>query len=393
LKFKIPIHLRQLLKLPWVFLQHIQNKRKQVLYCTNYLKNNFTIVIISVLICCISANTQNVQYPPVIYKIYSTLPDLKNGKIGILANSEKLKALNELNKIRALHKLPPVVYSEKHNLHMNKASLIIAANGKLTHNPQKNFKFYSKEGGWGCFNGNLYIEKHTLLSYKKNNVHLNQLNMNNALLTLNPEITKTESIIDAFIIDEKVPSLGHRRWMLNPFFYSTSYGRVDGFALTDNYHFITSAALKVMNYYKTNNKNNIENKTLPNFIAYPFENYPRKLFKRYWYLSFSVISDKKNFWKNKIVSFSGASISIVDENGYNCDIHSVKYDNLPTGLPNNLQWKVKNIKFNTKYYVKINNVIIGKQLKNYHYWFKLTDTVHEKQNIDFANCNNINTNH
>lgn len=315
--------------------------------------------------------SEELKTPPILLKIYKTLPDLKKGEIGEITEEEKKAALAEVNKIRKLHHLPKIEYETQYEKQMNEGALITAANGVLNHNPQKTAKFYSEEGGWGCFNGNLYLEKHTLLSFKKRNVKLSQLNMDNAIKTLNPKIATAEKIIDAFLLDERVISLGHRRWLLNPFFFKTSYGRVDGYSIQDNYHFVTGATLKVMNFYNNNVNNNLYNSKLPDFVAYPYENYPSTLFKRYWYFSFSAIADKKSFWKNKNVNFSSATINITDEFGNNIKIKNVQSNNLPNGLPNCIQWKALNIKLNTKYYVTISNVKVLNKIKSYKYWFNL----------------------
>ncbi len=332
------------------------------------------IFLFIIFICELFAGTP--QIPSKLISVYKQLPDLQNGKIGVLSDKEKQDALNEVNAIRKLHKLPPVTYDNTHQLHMNKAALIIAGNGRLTHVPAITDKFYSKEGGWGCYNGNLFLEKHTLLSYKKNTVKLQDLNLNKALNTLNSEIATAKEIINAFLIDEQVKTLGHRRWLLNPFLSSTTFGRVDGFSKESKYHFVTAAALKVTEYYKNNINNNINNYKFPDFVAYPFENYPSKLFKRYWYMSFSVVVNKSRFWENKKVDFSTAIISITDESGNNIETFEISYNNYPIGIPNCLQWKAKNIKLNRIYYVTISHILVSDnsvklKFKTYNYWFKL----------------------
>lgn len=331
------------------------------------------LIIIFVILFVILAfgKTYKMLYPPVLKKIYKVQPNLKKGEIGILTDEEKNKAITQLNKIRKLHKLPPVQYTTSYEEQMNKGALIIAANGKITHNPQKNFKYYSEKGAWGCYNGNLYIEKHTLLSFKTKHLRLSRTNIKKVIKTLNPEIASAENIINTFLIDEKVSDVGHRRWILNPFFYTTSYGRIDDYSIDDDYHFITAATLKVLNFYKKGDKPKAVNKTFPDFIAYPFENYPSNLFKRYWYMSFAAVFDKNDYWNNKKVNFKSASIKIIDEFGIEIKITNQKSDNNPAGLPNNLQWKAKDLKLNTKYFVTIDNIVINYKIKSYKYWFKI----------------------
>lgn len=154
-------------------------------------------------------------------------------------------------------------------------------------------------------------------------------------------------------------------------FFKTSYGRVDDYSIQADYHFVTAATLKVMNYYKNDVNNNLNNSQLPDFVAYPYKNYPSRLFKRYWYSSFTAVANKNSFWKNKNVNFSSATISITDEFGNSVKLSDIQSNNLPTGLPNCIQWKSLNIKLETKYYVTINNVIIDNKIKSYKYWFNL----------------------
>jgi len=338
------------------------------------MKRLFNSVVLLFFVSFVFAS--QVKLPSSLKYIYDKVPNLEKGEIGVLSNKEKQDALNEVNAIRKLHKLPLITYDISHQLHMDKAALIIAGNGRLTHVPAVTDKFYSKEGGWGCYNGNLFLEKHTILSFKKTNVKLEDLNLNKTLKTLNPKIATAKEIVDAFLIDEQVATLGHRRWILNPFLSSTTFGRVDGFSKESKYHFVTAAALKVIEYYKNNISNNLNNRELPDFVAYPFENYPFKLFKRYWYMSFSVIQDKKSFWNNKKVDFSNAIISIRDEVGNNIETFNIRYNNYPMGIPNCLQWKAKNIALNKTYHVTISHVLISGEninltFKTYNYWFKL----------------------
>jgi hypothetical protein len=316
-----------------------------------------------------------IKVPSKLKVVYSVIPDLEKGKIGVLSEEEKKEALNEVNAIRRLHKLPPVIYNNSYQFHMDKAALIIAGKGKLTHFPVVSDKFYSKEGAFGCSHGNLFLEKHTILSFKKTDIMLENLDVKKVLNTLNPKIATAKEIIHAFLIDEKVTTLGHRRWLLNPFLTSTAFGRVDGFTKKSRYHFVTAAALKVVEHYKNKINDNYHNK-LPDFVAYPFENYPFRLFRRYWFMSFSVIVDKQEFWENKKVDFKTATISITDEFGNKVEIFGMAYNNYPTGLPNCLQWKAKHIKLNRVYFVTVSNVLIlskntKSKFRTYRYWFKL----------------------
>lgn len=271
--------------------------------------------------------------PPGIADIYEVLPDIKNCNEGILNDSEKQKALEELNFIRSLHGLKPVTYSYKDDIYTAKAALIIVANEKMNHHPDPSYKCWTKEGEHGCSTCNLYMA----WDWEK-------------------PVPKTEEFVIGWIIDDRVESLGHRRWLLSPFLKSTSFGRVDvpGF---------TGAAIKVIN--DDTATANVD------FVAYPFEEYPKNLFSKNWYLSFSVVVDRNNPWGNENINFKNRVIEISDESGNLLSVNSIQYNNDGCGVPNHLQWKVNGLKNGVKYAVSIKNVkVLGKD-KNYEYWFRL----------------------
>ncbi|NLB18827.1 MAG: CAP domain-containing protein, partial [Syntrophomonadaceae bacterium] len=271
--------------------------------------------------------------PSGLGEIYELLPYTTCCYEGILRDSEKYKALDRLNYIRSLHGLNPVSYNYQDDIYTAKAALIIVANEKMNHKPDPSYKCYSEEGYTGSSTSNLYM-----------------------CWGWRSQPPKTERFIDDWIIDDRVESLGHRRWLLSPFLKHTSYGRVDvpGF---------TGAAIKVIN--KNNADANVD------FVAYPFQNYPGSLFLKDWYLSFSVVADKKNPWDNSSVNFHNVIIEIKDDNGKSLAVNSIKCNNEGYGVPNHLQWKVTGLKNGVKYTVNIKNVKVLGNNKDYEYWFKI----------------------
>jgi len=265
--------------------------------------------------------------------LYEILPDIQTCYEGILKDSEKQKALEELNFIRSLHGLNPVIYNYEDDIYTSKAALIIVANEELNHYPDQSYKCWTEEGEFGSSHSNLYMS-----------------------WGWEGKIPKSEDFVIGWIIDEGIESLGHRRWMLSPFLSNTSYGRVD---ILD----FTGAVIKVVN--DEINPSNVD------FVAYPYEEYPRNLFLKNWYLSFSVVADRNNLWNNEKVDFSDAVIEIHNEDGETLQVNSIYYDNEGYGIPNNLQWKANEIKYGIKYTVNINNVKIAGINKNYEYWFNL----------------------
>jgi len=203
----------------------------------------------------------------------------------------------------------------------------------MNHHPDPSYKCWTEEGEYGCSRSNLSMS-----------------------WGWESDIPKTEDFVIRQVIDNNVESLGHRRWLLFPFLKSISYGRVDvpGF---------TGVAIKVINDEITSA--NVD------FIAYPYEEYPRNLFFKNWYLSFSVVADRYNRWNNVNVDFSNAIIEINDENGKYLPINSVYHNNEGYGIPNHLQWKAEGIKDGVKYTVNIKNVKVFGANKNFEYWFRL----------------------
>jgi len=271
--------------------------------------------------------------PSGINDIYEILPDIQNCYEGVLKDSEKQKVLEEFNFIRSLHGLNPVSYNYEDDIYTAKAALIIVANEEMNHHPDQSYQCWTEEGEFGSSHSNLHMS-----------------------WGWEDKIPKSEDFVIGWIVDEEVESLGHRRWMLFPFLSNTSYGRVDVLGFT-------GAVIKVIN--DEINPSNVD------FVAYPYEEYPRNLFTKNWYLSFSVVADRYNLWNNEKVDFSDAVIEIHNENGEALQINSIYYDNKGYGIPNNLQWKVNGIKYDVKYTVNIKNVKVARVNKNYEYWFKL----------------------
>lgn len=271
--------------------------------------------------------------PMGIDDIYEILPDIDMCDEGVLKDTEKEKALDELNFIRSLHGLKPVSYNYKDDIYTAKAALIIVANKKMNHHPDSSYKCWTEEGEYGCSKSNLSMS----WGWESN-------------------IPKTENFVIRQVIDNNVESLGHRRWLLFPFLKNISYGRVDVFGFT-------GAAIKVINEDLT--PANVD------FVAYPYGEYPRNLFVKNWYLSFSIVADRNDRWNNVNVDFSNAIIEIYDEKGNALPIKSISYNNEGYGIPNHLQWKTDGIKNSIKYTVDIKNVKVFGVYKDYQYWFTL----------------------
>jgi hypothetical protein len=270
-------------------------------------------------------------------ELYKTAPDVAKCQAGEISDYEKNKVLVRVNYIRGLHKLPPVSYSNNDDIYTSECSLMIAANKKLDHYPETNWKCYTDEGSEGCGKSNIYIRFGMISDLK------------------------SESIVDAFMTDEGVPSLGHRRWLIDPWLDHISFGRVD-----DENGQIVGAAIKVNN----ETEQSIANKDIY-LVAYPYEIYPAELYNDEVMMSFTLISDRNNKWNNNKVLFSGAAVAVKDPSNNVLKIKGLSHDNQGYGVPNNIRWFVEGIEKNVRYDVVVTNVIVNSVPKDYTYWFEL----------------------
>lgn len=277
--------------------------------------------------------------------LYTAEPDVANCSAGTLSSAEKQKALVTLNTIRALHNLPAVTYDSTSDAAVTAAALIMVANNTLTHAPASNLACYTALGATGAGISNLYLTAGKNMS---------------SVLSATP--------IEAFLSDVNVDSLGHRRWILDPFLSQTAFGRVDG-SPSGSTTKVMSVALKVIGGADAN----LATSNLT-YVAYPQGNYPSKYVSKGWYLSFSALPDRNSRAGNSgnHVDYSFASVQVFDEALTSMTVTDLAYDYQGYGLANNLQWKVAGLQDGVTYRVKINNVRVnGAQMPAYDYTFKL----------------------
>ncbi|MFW6260025.1 MAG: CAP domain-containing protein [Spirochaetota bacterium] len=121
--------------------------------------------------------------------LYARSPDPGDEDPGELLGSERRAVLAEVNRIRALHGLAAVTYDERYDEEVTAAALIIAANAAMTHYPHDSMVGYSAAGAAGAQTSNIHI------SFSTN-------------ATAEPSIAHVRN----WLIDDGVPSLGHRRY-------------------------------------------------------------------------------------------------------------------------------------------------------------------------------------
>lgn len=111
---------------------------------------------------------------------------------GLTSASTNAATLSSLNFVRSLAGLAPVTFSKELNDSAQKAALIMAANGNLSHNPSSSWKCWSSTGAKAAGRSNLALAYPSL---------------------------RAGQIIDLYMDDPGSTNVavGHRRWLLNPF--------------------------------------------------------------------------------------------------------------------------------------------------------------------------------
>lgn len=285
--------------------------------------------------------------------LYYQEPDIEDCHSGIPSDSEKKKVLNRINYLRAIHGLPAVVYSTEGDEITAACALIIAANNtdggtlQLSHEPPKSWNCWSQEAYDGCHSSNIHV------GWAKGS-----------------DLTQEESseIVDSFMRDKGVDSIGHRRWLLDPWLGHISFGRAD---YTDgNGTFVLGAAIKVIH----DDKPDVSDLLDIDFVAYPFEEYPKELYPDGSIrMSFSVLKDKMNKFGNaSSLNLAGATIAIIDStNNKTISVSGLMTDTDGIGIPNNVSWLASGIEYNKKYNVTVSNIMVDNVSTLYQYWFEL----------------------
>lgn len=278
--------------------------------------------------------------------LYNRNPIVSSCDAGELKASEKALVLAKVNAIRALHRLPAVAYDAASDIQTSKSALISVANAKLTHTPTTDDKCYTAEGKDGSGSSNLYI------SYSSG-----------------PRTLASDTAVVAFLVDDGVASLGHRRWLLHPFLSHTSFGRVDGTPLVSSpWNNVTGMSLKVIGFPAADlSSSNIE------YVAYPEGDYPSAYYKHGWFMSFSVLANNTSTFANgnSAVDYSAATVEVRDAAGAALAVTQQSANYSGYGIPNALQWKVAGTGNNVQYTVRIQGTKVSGVAKDYQYTFRI----------------------
>ncbi len=284
-------------------------------------------------------------------QVYKVNPDVSTCRPGQLTDAEKQKVLERVNYIRSIHKLKPVSWETAGDAMSMEGCLNIVASGQSGHVDDPSSECYTPGGGAARMKSNLFAGSSSgSIDY-----------------------TSIDIIVGWMIDDHNADQanehkVGHRRAIINPFLTKFAFGRAEGTPKGGGGNMVAANFL-----YQEYTNGNISDTDLE-YIAYPFEYYPPSFFNKQFYLSFNAIASKSSLWDNQNVSYAQTNVTMTDENGNNVAVSEIKNDNEGWGsFPNNLSWKAANLVNEVKYTVKITNVNVKGQMKDYEYWFKLTD--------------------
>jgi hypothetical protein len=273
---------------------------------------------------------------------YTKAPVLANCDAGKLSEAAKQSAVAVLTEMRALHGLPPALFDVASEADAMASALMFAVNGDSSHYPPANWKCYSANGA---------------LTASKSNI---SGSVGARYENIQDDLTSYLSDINNFIKG----SVGHRRWLLDPFLFKFSYGRV--VTAVNSEDLAQGSAVKVI-YDEASKPATTFSSDL---IAYPFHDYPAKFFPKGAILSMSLMIDSTSFWANDKVDFSAAQILLSKRAGGTTPVRDVKFDNTAYGLPNNLQF-MADIEHNVIYDVVVRNVKANGVAREINYWFRI----------------------
>ena len=278
--------------------------------------------------------------------LYAALPDTSICRAGTLTAAERTSVLATVNAIRAAHGLAAVGLDAAGENEVMQAALMSVVNGQLNHTPPTTWGCYSAAGRTGAETGNLYLGGPS------------------AFLTL----ASSASILASWLADVgSEATLGHRRWMLDPFLKQVAFGRVD----VENASGVrtTAAVLKVI--YPADATGSVT----PDYVAYPVGDYKKAYFQGNPIQSFTAIADKTSRSANgqSKVDYGVATVSVVPRGGAALTVTEVSPDYVGYGVPNVLRFRAAGITAGVVHDVTIANVRVNGVLRSYSYSFRLVD--------------------
>ena len=276
--------------------------------------------------------------------LFDRLPDPAICQAGELKPSSRAEALGAVNAIRAYHHLPPVEYDATADGEVMAASLVMAAQGDLSHWPRPSWRCYSEAAAKGAGSSNLsggVVSPHLRFDTPRDDVR--------------DWVTDVQNVVGG---------TGHRRWILSPFVTRIAYGR-SGWETPDDQR-SGASALKIFDFASEQSVT----ATLPDFVAYPFGDYPIELFEDKALLSFSPIVDKQNKWNNLRADLTNAKVTMSSGGeAVRTSIFAKRTDAI--GYTTAIEFTADDIQPDVTYRVDIEGVVYQGRTIDYHYEFKL----------------------
>ena len=255
--------------------------------------------------------------------LYTYLPNVANCDPGALTTAAKSRALETLNEIRGLHRLPPVAYDAFYDSEVQSASLVHRANANTAHYPPPTARCYSQLAASGASSSNL----HRSSSHE-------------------PDDPASDIIgwIDDKFNRSDVMAVGHRRWALYPELGYLAYGQVNG-----------ASAQKVHSFGR---EPLVETPPDLQVVAFPYRTYPYLLLEK---------ADKPTPWSLSLTPagyndyqyeyFRNSTVTVSDWNtGAKLRVYNLYTDTKRSGTPNILSWLVDGYEYDTSYRVRIENI-------------------------------------
>lgn len=276
--------------------------------------------------------------------LFDRLPDPASCQAGELSTSARAEALGTVNAIRAYHHLPPVEYDRSADGEVMAASLVMAAQGDLSHWPLPSWRCYSEAAAKGAGSSNLsggVVSPHLRFD------------------------TPREDVVD-WVTDVRnvVGGTGHRRWILSPFVTRIAYGRT-GWETPDGLR-TEASALKIFDFASEKPVAG----PLPDFVAYPFDEYPIDLFDPKALLSFSPVVDKLNKWNNLQADLTNVKVTVsTGGETLHTSVFAKRIDAI--GYTPTIEFTADNIQPDVTYRVDIEGVVYQGRTIDYHYDFRL----------------------
>lgn len=291
------------------------------------------------------AQDRNPDFAARAAALYAEQPDFEQCRPGRLKPEITTTLTARVNEVRALHGLAPVTYDPATENTAVAAAMVFAASGSLSHYPGSWWPCFTEDAATGARLSNIF----------------------GGLASPRLIFVSMDQMVTGWMTDVRhmnPGSIGHRRWLLDPFLATISFGRVAGI-LPDGRR-TDGAALRIIG----------SNRVVPEpidggFIAYPFGDYPVRFWDPGALLSFAVLVDLRDKTASEQVDYANAQVTVRRRDGAALEVSRISSDNNAYGLPNSLQFAAEGLQPGVSYDVAIRNVRVQGQSRDFAYTFRI----------------------